>query len=66
MMIKAFTNDTTDKDGKVKLTPEEIKQMLDEAYWEGYRANNHTYTYTYTAPTWNQPPYMITYSWIYV
>jgi len=54
-MIKIFT---TNKDGKVLLTPDEIKSMLDEAYWEGYKANNHLYTYT--TPTWTQTPYTVT------
>lgn len=43
MMIKVFT---TDKNGKIVLSPKELKEMLDEAYWEGYRANNRTWTYT--------------------
>ena len=46
-MIKVFT---TGKDGKINLTAKELKELLDEAYWEGYRANSHTYTYT--TPTW--------------
>lgn len=43
MMIKVFT---TDKNGKIVLSPKELKEMLDEAYWEGYRANSKTWTYT--------------------
>jgi len=46
-MIKVFT---TNKDGKIELTKDELKSLLDEAYWEGYRANNHNYIYT--TPTW--------------
>ena len=53
MMIKVFT---TDKNGKVVLSPKELKELLDEAYWEGYRANNKTWTYT--TPTWT--PYYYT------
>lgn len=47
MMIKIFT---TDKDGKIVLSGKELKELLDEAYWEGYRSNNHTWTYT--TPSW--------------
>lgn len=42
-MIKVFT---TNKDGKIELTKEELKNLLDEAYWDGYKANFVTYTYT--------------------
>ena len=51
MMIKIFTKND---DGKIVLTPEELKSLLDEAYWEGYRANNKTVTYT--TPNWH--PYV--------
>ena len=53
MMIKVFTRDSN---GKISLTPEELKSLLDEAYWEGYRANNKTITYT--TPSWQ--PYVWT------
>ena len=46
-MIKVFT---TNKDGKIELTKDELKALLDEAYWEGYRANSHSWIYT--TPTW--------------
>lgn len=42
-MIKVFT---TGKDGKIALTAEELKALLDEAYWEGFRKNSGTWTYT--------------------
>ena len=32
MMIKVFT---TDKNGKIVLSGKELKELLDEAYWEG-------------------------------
>lgn len=48
MLIKVFT---TDRDGKITLTAKELKQLLDEAYWEGYRNNNHSWTYT--TPSWS-------------
>ncbi len=51
MMIKIFTKGN---DGKITMTPEELKSLLDEAYWEGYRANNQTITYT--TPTYR--PYV--------
>ena len=47
-MIKVFT---TNKNGKIELTKEELKQLLDEAYWEGYR-NNST-TWIYNTPSWS-------------
>lgn len=53
MMIKVFT---TDKNGKITLTAKELKELLDEAYWEGYRNNNHSWTYT--TPSWS--PYYYT------
>lgn len=53
MMIKIFT---TGKDGKISLTGKELKELLDEAYWEGYRANSHTITWT--TPSWT--PYYYT------
>lgn len=55
MMIKVFT---TDKKNQITLTTKELKELLDEAYWEGYRANSKTYTYT--TPSWT--PWSITYS----
>ena len=53
-MIKVFT---TNKNGKIELTKEELKELLDEAYWDGYKANNQLY-YTYTTSTWT--PYSTT------
>ena len=53
MMIKVFT---TDKNGKITLSAKELKELLDEAYWEGYRNNNHSWTYT--TPSWS--PYYYT------
>lgn len=42
-MIKVFT---VNKNGKIELTEKELKKLLDEVYWEGYRDNNKTWTYT--------------------
>lgn len=52
-MIKVFT---TNKNGKIELTKDELKNLLDEAYWEGYKANNHIYTYK--TPNWS--PWTVT------
>lgn len=46
-MVHVFT---TNKNGKIELTKDEIKKLLDEAYWDGYRANS--VTYTYATPNW--------------
>ena len=46
-MIKVFT---TNKNGKIELTKDELKALIDEAYWDGYRANNHVYVYN--SPSW--------------
>ena len=35
-MIKVFT---LNKNGKIELTEKELKELLDEAYWEGYKSN---------------------------
>lgn len=47
-MIKVFT---TNKNNKIELTKEELQKILDEAYWDGYRAGNGT-SWTYTSPNW--------------
>lgn len=47
-MIKVFT---TNKNGKIELTKEELKSLLDEAYWDGYRA--YIPAYIYTSPAWS-------------
>lgn len=49
-MIKVFTKDAN---GKISMTPEELRSLLDEAYWDGFNANNHTITYT--TPNWRTP-----------
>ena len=51
-MIKVFT---TNKDGKIELTKEELKNLLDEAYWDGHRAAG---SFTYRTPNFN--PYIWT------
>lgn len=47
-MIKVFT---TNKNGKIELTKDELKSLLDEAYWDGYSSNNNV-IYTYRSPSW--------------
>lgn len=42
-MVKVFT---LNKNGKIELTQKELQKLLDDSYWEGYRANNHYWTYT--------------------
>lgn len=46
-MIKIFT---LNKNGKIELTEKELKQLLDNVYWEGYRNNNNK-SWTYTTPS---------------
>ncbi len=43
-MIKVFT---LNKNGKIELTKKELKQLLDNAYWEGYQDNK---SWVYTTP----------------
>ena len=54
-MIKVFT---TNKDGKIELTKDELKKLLDEAYWEGYRSNSDIYTYH--SPNWSPYQWSVT------
>ena len=39
------------KNGKIELSKEQLKTLLDDAYWEGYRSGSGT-TWTYTTPNW--------------
>ena len=39
------------KNNKIELTKEQLKSLLDDAYWEGYRSASYT-TWTYTTPNW--------------
>ena len=39
------------KNNKIELTKEQLKSLLDDAYWEGYRSGFGT-TWTYTTPNW--------------
>lgn len=42
MLIKVFTKNSN---GKIEITPDELKKILDEAYWEGYKSNTSLWTY---------------------
>lgn len=55
-MTKVFT---VNKNGKIELTKEELQKLLDDSYWEGYRANTGTYVYTSPVHWWN--PWSVTY-----
>ena len=57
MKIKVFT---TDKDGKISFTKDELQEIINEAYWEGYH-NGATSGKTWTISTpWTTTPY---YNW---
>lgn len=43
---------------KIELTKDELKSLLDEAYWEGFRANSHIYTYQ--TPNWSPYQWSVT------
>lgn len=43
-MIKVFT---LNKNNKIELTEKQLKKLLDDVYWEGYRDNKH---YTWSSP----------------
>ena len=53
-MTKSFK---LNKNNKIELTKEQLKSLLDDAYWEGYRSGSGT-TWTYTTPNWT--PYYYT------
>ena len=70
-MTKKFN---LNKKGKIEFTPDELKKLLDEVYWEGYKDNSFIYktpNYTYTGTpysndiwytTTSTDPSIITYS----
>lgn len=55
-MTKVFT---VNKNGKIELTKDELQKLLDDSYWEGYRANTGTYVYTSPSRWWS--PWSVTY-----
>lgn len=54
-MIEIFTLNSK---GKIELTQDKLKELLDKAYWEGYYANNHTWTWR--SPSITSPYYYST------
>lgn len=44
MIVKVFQKN---KNGKIELTKEELEALLNEVYWDGYRANS---TWSWTSP----------------
>ena len=53
MIVKVFQ---TNKNGKIEFTKEELETLLNEVYWDGYRANS---TSTWTTPL-SYPTYATT------
>lgn len=45
-MIKIFT---LNKNNKIELTKQELENLLNESFWEGYNKKNNYY-WTYTTP----------------
>ena len=61
-MVKVFCKNSH---GKIEFTEAELKKLLDEVYWDGYRDGSKT-TYVYTEPfninnQWWKDPYYYTY-----
>lgn len=42
MMIKVFT---LNNNGKIEITEEELRKLLDDSYWEGYYDSGKSWTY---------------------
>lgn len=53
-MIKVFT---VNVNGKIELTKEELQDLLNEAYWDGFSNGNKSTTYTYPTSLPMQPYY---------
>lgn len=54
MKIKVFT---TDKNGKISLSKDELQEIINEAYWEGYtNGSKDGKTWTVSTP-WTTPYY---------
>lgn len=53
-MIKVFT---LNEKGKIELTKDELEQLLNKSYWEGYSEgySKKTPYWTYTSPTISYP-----------
>ena len=58
MKIKVFT---TDKNGKIAISKDELQEIINEAYWEGYANGTKSgKTWTVTTPWTTTTPY---YNW---
>lgn len=55
-MIKVFA---LNKNEKIELTKQELEQLLNESYWEGYRNKNY---WTYNSPSITTTPTPISYN----
>ena len=53
-MVKVFT---LNKNKKIELTEQELKELLDASYWEGYNSNYKSWTYTTPNEWWKSPYY---------
>ena len=51
-MIKVFTLNTN---GKIELTKEELQDMLDKSYWDGFFERGKSWTYESPKITWENP-----------
>ena len=49
MKVKVFTKN---KNGKIEFTEKELKELLDDVYWEGYHDNSHYYWSSPSYPNW--------------
>ena len=43
MMIKVFT---LNSNGKIEISEEELRKLLDDSYWEGYYDSGKSWVYT--------------------
>lgn len=43
MIIRVFT---LNNNGKIEITEEELRKLLDDSYWEGYYDSGKSWTYT--------------------
>jgi hypothetical protein len=50
MMIKVFTLNIN---GKIEISEEELRKLLDDSYWEGYYDSGKSWVYT--SPNINNP-----------
>lgn len=48
-MIRVFT---LNKNNKIELTKEELESLLNDSYWDGYKAGSGS-SWIYTSPNWS-------------